>query len=232
MLNCSNPKFALIAKPQSSVSDLAVPVANTESMFSRSSTYLKPLLGTELWQVLHDLNQFTDFLTYYRSTEISIGLRESALFQHWDSSLKHRILSYSPLNDDMSMCDDNFKEAICLTAGLWISTGLWTFPLSTSLIASMAVRLFGILQVSEVAVWRARFPEILLWILIIGACCTPMEGPRREFLLNELREMVRLRNFVVMYDLVRAMRCFIYIEGAYAEPLARLWEDILEEGKG
>lgn len=111
-------------------------------------------------------------------------------------------------------------------------TGLWSFPLSTSLVASMAEHLVNVLMESDLCLWRERFSDVFLWILVIGACCTPGEGSRRSLLLGHLAFIAGVRGFVGKGDLLKVLRSFIYMEGAYAVPLAVLWKDIAGKGMG
>jgi hypothetical protein len=232
MLNGSSPQLRTEPKIPSLVSEIAVPVTNTESIFSRAPTLLGPLLGTELWEILFDLNSFTDFVAYYRSRESHFGSDQRVLFEHWNTSLEHRILSYSPPNPGTNLSDDNFKEALRIAAALWMSTGLWNFPLSASLVTSMSGHLADVLKKSDLCLWWKRFPDMLLWILVIEACCTPGEGTRRSFLLGPLKFIASARNFDGTNSLIEGLRRFIYMDGAYSASLARLWIGMMEEGKG
>lgn len=232
MLTGSKPQLPMRKETPPSLTELAVPLMNSESIFSRSPTFLAPLLGTELWQILLDLNQFTAFVSYYHSRQNEIGPEQSASFEHWNSNLEYRLLSYSPPELGINICDNKFKEALRIAAVLWINTGLWTFPLSTSLVRSMTGHLVKVLVESDLGSWRARFPDMLLWILVIGTCCTPAEGSRRAFLLGHLNFITTLRGFKSKEDIVKVLRSFIYMDGAYASSLTVLWRDIAEKGLG
>ena len=232
MLTGSKPQIPLRKENSPSLTEIAVPVANRESIFSKSPTYLSPLLGAELWQIFFDLNQFTAFVSYHRTRKDNLRPQQSASFEHWNSNLEYRLLSYSPPDVGTKICDNNFKEALRIAGVLWINTGLWDFPLSTSLVRSMADQLVNVLMGSDFASWIERFPDILVWILVIGSCCSLGEGSRREFLLGHLQYIATLRGFESKEDIVKAMRSFIYIDGAYSSSMAVLWRDIGEEGLG
>ena len=232
MLARSKPQLPNGIPPAVSLAQIKVPVINSLSIFSHSPRYLESLFGTKLGQILRDLNQFTAFVSYYRSHQTEFSPEKSTIFEHWNAALESRLLFYSPPEHVTNKCDNHFKEAIKLTAVLWITTGLWTFPLSTSLISSMAGHLGDVLAQSDLSAWMKRFPDILLWILVIGGCCTPDEGPRRSFIVWNLQLIAGVRKFERKEDLVRAMRSFIYMDGAYDASLAILWEDIAEEGLG
>lgn len=96
MLSRSKPQIPLRKETPPSLAEIAVPVTNTESIFLRAPTYLAPLIGTELWQILFDLNQFTAFVSYYRTRKNDLGPEKSASFEHWNSNLEYRLLSYLP----------------------------------------------------------------------------------------------------------------------------------------
>lgn len=96
----------------------------------------------------------------------------------------------------------------------------------------MADHLVNVLMKSKLHLWRERYPAMLLWILVIDACCTPAEGSRREFLLGHLQFIATLRGFESKGDIVEIMKSFIHMDGAYATSMAVLWKDIAEEGLG
>lgn len=231
MLNCSVPQLPEKPKRPSYVFKLVVPLKNEESVFYRAPALLGPLLGVELWGIFFDLNQFTDFVAYYRSRENDFGSDESVLFEYWNTSLEHRILSYSPADIDTNLSDDSFKEAVRTAAALWMSTGLWSFPLSASLVTSMSSHLGDILEKSDLCLWWEQSPDVFLWILVIGTCCTPAEGRRRSFLLGHLNSIASASNFSGTGSIIGGLKRFIYMDGAYSAPLARLWNDMVEEGK-
>jgi hypothetical protein len=91
--------------------------------------------------------------------------------------------------------------------------------------------LVDVLVGSDLESWRERFPDMLLWILVIVGCCKPVEESRKTFLLGHLTFIARLRRYKVREDLVKALKSFIYMDGAYAASLATL-RDISEEGLG
>jgi hypothetical protein len=128
MLTGSKPQPPIGIITPVSLKEIAVPLTNSESIFARLPTFLAPLLGTELWQILLDLNQFTAFVSYFRSHRNEFCPGKCVSFEHWNAALEYRLLSYSPPNDGINICDNNFKEALRVAAVLWVSTGLWTFP--------------------------------------------------------------------------------------------------------
>ena len=230
MLTRVKPQPPIGLRTSASLKELDAPLMNRESIFFRAPKYLEPLLGTELWQILFDLNQFTAFVSYYRFHQKEFGPDKSSFFEYWNAALEDRLRSYLPGKHQTHMCDNNFKEALGVAAELWISTGLWTFPLSTSLVSSIVGHLVDILVKSDLSFWRERFPDILSWILVIGGCCTSAAGPSRAFLLGHLQFFALVRRFTGKADLVKVMRNFIYMDGAYASTLPGLWDDVAAEG--
>jgi hypothetical protein len=216
---------------RTTISDIAVPSPSTDSIFCSCPTYLRDLFGTELCRILQDLYHFTRFINYYKSGSRSFGPRESTLFEVWNVSIEYRLLSYSNLNHGMSMCDYSLKEALRTAAILWISTGLWNFPFSASVVVPPAGHLVEILKQSDLNSWRERFPDILLWVLVVGACCNPAPGLHRTFLLCQLKFISLLRQFDSQEDIVNGLKRFIYMDGVYAEPLSHLWIDVVQACK-
>jgi hypothetical protein len=109
-----------------------------------------------------------------------------------------------------------------------MNTGLWNFPVMTSLVISSASHLVGILASSELEFWREECSDVFLWILIVGACCTPNEGIGRDFLVEQLRLIAVARTFRSTQDLVKALKNFLYADDVYTIPLACLWKDMFK----
>lgn len=223
----SYPIFPM--NPQTTTtSDLIVPYSNGDSIFIRHPEYLSHLLGKELYQNLDDLRYFTDFISYYRSRPNEFGSRETNLFELWNTSLEHRLLTYIDSDLDIKAEARSFKEALRTTAVLWMNTGLWNFPNTASLVATSASHFAEILASSKLGVWREEHADIFLWMLIVGACCTPNEGSGRAFLVEQLRLIAIARKFRSTEDLVKALKKFLYTDGVYTIPLACLWKDIFK----
>jgi len=79
-----------------------------------------------------------------------------------------------------------------------------------------------ILKRSGLNSWRERFPDILLWVLLVGDCCNPVPGLHQTFLIRQLKFVSLLRQFDSQEDIVNGLRRFIYMDGVYAEPLSHL----------
>jgi hypothetical protein len=227
MLNGSYPFFQM--SPQTmTISDLNVPHSNEDSMFIHSPEYLLRLLRTELYQNLSGLGYFTDFINYYRSRANEFGSRETALFELWNTSLEHRFISHIDSELDVRVEARNFKEALRTAAVLWMNTGLWNFPMTTGLVITSASHLVRVLASSELGFWREEYTDVFLWMLIVGACCTPNGGTGRAFLIEQLRLIALAKGFRGTQDLVKALKNFLYTDGVYTIPLACLWKDMFK----
>lgn len=227
MLKGSKPYFPLISLPLST-SDISVPLSNQESVFFRDPTSLEPVVGTEFGQILADLYHFTDFVAYYRFREREFRDKAAGVFESWNKSLEHRLLSYSPINlRAETEINANFTEALRLACILWMSTGLWNFPIRTRLVAFNAGCLYSVLRRSDFAPWQESYPDVLVWILTMALCCTPHQGPERKLLLGELKKLVLARGIDSLGGFVRILKGFMFMDGAFTLPLACLWGDLM-----
>lgn len=232
MLKGSKPYFPLISMPLS-ISEMSVPSPNQHSIFFHNPTFLEPVVGTDFGQILVDLYYFTDFITYYRFRQRDFGAIEAGIFESWNTSLEHRLLSYSVIDlRTETEANANFTEALRVACILWMSTGLWNFPIRTQLVAFNARNLYSALRHCDLALWRESHRDVLVWILVIGICCTPHQGPERGFLLRELEGLVSARETDSVGDLVRILKGFVFMDGVYTVPLASLWRDLIKLGLG
>lgn len=88
-----------------------------------------------------------------------------------------------------------------------------------------------ILKQPDLNLWRERFPDILLWVLVVGGYCNLASGLHRTFLLRQLKFISLLRQFNSQEDIVNGLRRFIYMDRVYAEPLSHLWIDVVQARK-
>lgn len=227
VLNRVKPHFP-IRFNQTVISDISVPLPSDNSIFQSSQTYLISLLGTKLWQIFRDLYFFTRFTAYYRSKPQEFSRRESSAFEAWNNSIAHRLLSYSTLNVEESVCDATFKEALQIAGILWLDTGLWNYPSCTSLVMSTTSHLMKTLKGSNLSSWHGQLGDITYWILVVGLCCLSEKDPQRTVLLSQLKIICLSRNFNSQKDLEIPLRGFIYTDGAYSSTLASLWLEITE----
>jgi hypothetical protein len=198
-----------------------VPKPNTESIFFLYPSHLSPLLGSELCDILIDLSYFTDFISYHRLQGKEFRDHESFVFEAWNASLECRILSFDAGND-MSPSSSNFIEALRIAATLWMSTGLWNFPISISLVVANVQRLVDVLEECDLRYWCSTYPDLLLWMLVIGACCTPIPGPLRMDLSIRLEAFAIQKGMRHEDDLKDALKRFIWMDEVYEPQLSLL----------
>jgi hypothetical protein len=226
MVKGSKPHFRLLTSTLMR-SDLSVPHPTTTSIFNLNPSYLSPLLGTSLCSILTDLHLFTDFISYYRFRGGSFGDHESSVFENWNTSLEHRLLSFIDIRPDISPFTRNLKEALRIAAILWMSTGLWNFPLSTSLVRRNAHKLVDALEHCDLVSWCSLYSDLVMWILVVGVCCTPSPGQPRMYLLRKLEAVAIEKGVRHEGDLVGALKRFIWMDGAYERHLPLLWKGVI-----
>jgi hypothetical protein len=108
-----------------------------------------------------------------------------------------------------------------------MSTGLWRFPLSTSLVRANVEKLVDTLEECDLQYWWSLYPDLVIWILVIGACCTTGPGRLRASLVKQL-EVIAVSKGVIHKDtLVCALKRIIWMDGAYERQLPHLWKEVL-----
>jgi hypothetical protein len=203
-----------------------VPHLNTRSIFYLDPSHLSPLLGSELCDILIDLNYFTGFISYHRFRGKEFGDHESSVFESWNASLEYRLLSFDA-RADMSPSASNLVEALRIAAILWMSTGLWNFPLSTSLVCVNVQRLVDTLEECDLRYWCSIYPDLVLWMSVVGACCTPTPGPLRMDLSIRLEAVVIQTGMRHENDLAGALKRFIWMDGVYERQLSLLLKKVV-----
>jgi hypothetical protein len=226
MLKGTRPYFKLLGLPISQ-SDLFIPHPTSSSIFYYDPSSLTPLLGSPLGNILTDLHYFTEFISYYRFHGKSLGDRESSVFESWNSSLEHRLLSFVDSATGSRPHTSSVLEALRVAAILWMSTALWTFPLSTSLVLSNVKRLVDKIEVCNFSYWCSVYPDVVIWILVVGACCTSTPGEMRTALLRPLGVIAFEKGIRHEDDLMKALRRFIWMEGVYESQMPQLWKEVL-----
>ncbi|KAH9203666.1 hypothetical protein DL95DRAFT_418857 [Leptodontidium sp. 2 PMI_412] len=107
-------------------------------------------------------------------------------FESWNTSVEYRLASFVDTQPDAPLSTRNLVEATRITALLWMCSGLWEFPLSTSLVCNNAQKLVNTLEQCDINLWcgNALSADLVLWILVIGACCLPNPGKSRTSLVG------------------------------------------------
>lgn len=223
MLRGTKPQFRLIISPLSR-SELAVPDPSTTSIFTLDPSPLESLLGATLCSIFVDLRCFTDFIGYYRIRGSLFGDHESSIFESWNSSLEYRLASVDT-KLEASLLADNLTEALRFAAILWMSTGLWHFPLSTSVVRANVKRLVDTLELCDLPCWWSICPDLVIWILVVGACCTPIPGPKRSALLRQLETIAAAMELTNQFDFETTLKRVIWMDGVYQHELRGLWRD-------
>jgi len=92
-------------------------------------------------------------------------------------------------------------------------------------IRAMTNELIVALQASDMNALRSDFAEVLVWMLFIGSRAA-LDAPHREWILLELRQVIRILRIHSVQELEWLLRSLIYSECILHETLYKLWPEI------
>ena len=206
----ANPQLYLQIRPPSSS------FANT-----RFETFLCPDFFTSAC----DMKDLTYIVDLHKSEPSRINSIQQEYFEDTYVAVQRSLAAF-PLRSAASFVKSTeFYQQHCwrLAALIYNNTALRTWHVSSSWAKVLVDDLISTLQESDAITTWSSFLDVLLWTLFVGS--RGAESERGWFVL-ELRRVVRLLGLQTLDQVESILKCFLYRDIVFYEPLCELWEQI------
>ncbi|GFN21618.1 short chain dehydrogenase family protein [Aspergillus tubingensis] len=188
------------------------------------------LIGPQLSEIIFDLVQLTWYAEAIRAAD----------YQNYDEQTEDYFngevlyIEYMLLSDRYSQTgtvkeDASIEGCIRLACLLFHNSSIWAFyPANAGVfpqpIIALRTALEGVLATGAFS----AYPDLLVWILVMGACsCNVALARERTFFVQTLARVVRLHAITSWKELRARLMPYFYLDRCYLASLQLLWDELL-----
>ena len=184
-------------------------------------------LWGELFSASCDLHGLTYMLDLYKRWPSRIDSFQREYFEDTFAGVQHELVSFPYPTTTGGVKSTIFYRQHCwrIAALLYFNVALRTWDPASGMIRMMVEQLILALRKSDIWSMWSPFSDILLWILFIGSCGA-WSNIERDWLLLELRTIVRILNLRSLEEFETLLKSFLYRESTYHEPLCYIWDEL------
>ncbi|KAE9381158.1 hypothetical protein N431DRAFT_490595 [Stipitochalara longipes BDJ] len=184
-------------------------------------------LCENLFIIACNLHAMTHVLEMVSRQPSKMGTLQREAFEDTYCASKHAIASF-PRPDDTELINSYayFRQhSWSVAAMIYINCSLRTWDIASPPIISMVSELISSLKQSDLDSMWSNSPEVLVWILFVGATAS-WERLDRGWILLELRHGIEILYLKRHEELEELLKSLLYPECMLRETLREIWEGI------
>jgi hypothetical protein len=213
------PPYHISTRTASLITSSLPPILN--SLFTGFSLpTLRILFSPRMRATIVALETFTLFREHFRTSARDLLLPELQHITIQGLHVEYQLLVL-PFNEPQHPIQEAVRNAL-----LMFKNSLYGIHSPTATIyRALLSRMKAALDVSDLANYWAPTPELLLWILCMGAHHSGGEVERPWFVMQIARgvQLLRLSSWE---DLEAILRCFCYFDRIYGKSMRRIWAEV------
>lgn len=190
---------------------------------------LQAIIGDELYRIIEDLYHYTAFVKHYRFRGLECSVADHRCFQMWNAALDYQLLSYPTVTLEQGTLDPAFLNILRRAILLWMDSGTWQWNTTSTLVCSQCSNIANLLQSSDLRRYQETCPDLLSWILVVGACSSHQATSYRSFFISQLKVFTSSGFIRSEQEIENILKKFIYIDKSYTMCISLLWKDIMRE---
>lgn len=191
-------------------------------------TQIPGFCGTVMTETIFDLLQLTWYTEWVKSFGYQVFDEETEeYFNHEILYVEYTLHSdrFTPESGEIKG-DATLEGCLRFACLLFHNTSIWQFyPSNESIFPRPVQALRMALESTIPAGYFKHCPDLLIWILVIGACSSN-DSRERQFFVAELVPAVSDYGLRSWQDLRLLLMGFFYLDRAYLGPVRALWEEL------
>lgn len=182
--------------------------------------------GRVMTETIFDLLQLTWYAEWVKSFGYQVFDEETEeYFNHEILYVEYTLHSDRFTDSGEIKGDATLEGCVRFACLLFHNTSIWQFyPQNESIFPRPVQALRAALETTIPAGYFKHCPDLLIWILVIGACSS--NSRERQFFVAELVPAVREYGIRSWQDLRHLLLGFFYLDRSYLGPIRVLWDEL------
>lgn len=232
----TKPIFTFVRSPRPAGFSLLPPNDDVALMATRLIPLVKipGIFGDTFSQIIYDLLELSWYAEWVKSytgyKEFNDDTEDYFNFEVLYVEYSLHADRYTPTGQAKG--DDSIEGCCRLACLCFHNSAIWSFyPMVAPLLSKPILALRAALEVTIPSGLFELCPDLLIWLLFIGAACSQTLPSERAYFVSELATAVRLHDVSSWQEVRSILLGFFYADRVHLPMLRQIWQEIQFQGE-